>query len=366
MLRHRLPGYRRLVREGRRAEGLIVAVDELQSGTIGHSKFRMRIRARLPGGAEPEITSKVDSHELRGAYATAGDTVPLRFDPAKPERIDIDLPEWRSRLLAASEAIEAEYLRRGETEWNERKQGLAGASRKDGGRRRHGEPGGPPADVGSRHHPSFHGKGCQMDVEKLGRGEKIAGVSAVVLFIFMFFDWFSVSISGGGGAFDSGAVGSGSAWDALDNIPVFLVITILVALAVVALRMSDSTFEPPISANAVVAVLGAISVLLILYRIIDTPGGGSFVSVSVDVSPTFGIFISLIAAAGITYGGYLAMKKEGTSFGDLADRFGGGGRSRATAAPPRSDPTSTPPPSPAGAAPPQPPDDTPPTPPPTQ
>jgi uncharacterized membrane protein YhaH (DUF805 family) len=161
----------------------------------------------------------------------------------------------------------------------------------------------------------------QMDIEKLGRGEKIAGASAVVLFIFMFFEWFSVSVSGGGGAFDSGAVGSGSAWDALDNIPIFLVITILVALAVVALRLTDSTFRPPISANAVVAVLGALSALLILYRILDTPGGGSFGGVSVNVSPAFGIFVGLIAAAGIAYGGYLGATDEGTSFGDIAGRL---------------------------------------------
>jgi hypothetical protein len=123
VLRHRLPGYRRLIREGSRAEGLILAVDELQSGTIGHSKFRIRIRARLPGGAEPELTCAVDSHELRGAYPSAGDTVPLRFDPAKPKRIDVDLPEWRSRILAESKSIEAEHLRRGEAEWDGREQG---------------------------------------------------------------------------------------------------------------------------------------------------------------------------------------------------------------------------------------------------
>ena len=123
MLRHRLPGYRRLVREGKRAEGLIVAVDELQTGTIGHSKFRMRIRARLPGGHEPEVTRTVDSHELRGEYASAGDTVPLRFDPAKPKKVDVDLPEWRSRLLAESERIEAGYQSRGESEWDSQSHG---------------------------------------------------------------------------------------------------------------------------------------------------------------------------------------------------------------------------------------------------
>ena len=116
-----------------------------------------------------------------------------------------------------------------------------------------------------------------MDLDKLSNGEKIAGVSAILLFVFMFFDWFSVDVSGGGGAFSASISEGGSAWDALDNIPIFLVITIIAALVVVALRLSDSTFEPPVSANAVVAVLGAISVLLILYRIIDTPGeGGEF------------------------------------------------------------------------------------------
>ena len=38
-----------------------------------------------------------------------------------------------------------------------------------------------------------------MDVNKLNTGEKIAGVSAVLLFIFMFFDWFGVEISGESG-----------------------------------------------------------------------------------------------------------------------------------------------------------------------
>jgi hypothetical protein len=183
-----------------------------------------------------------------------------------------------------------------------------------------------------------------VDIGKLSPGEKIAGVSAIALFIFTFFDWFTVSVSGAGGAFDTGAVGAGSAWDALDNIPIFLMITILVVLAVVGLRLSDSDFEPPVSPSVVVVVLGAISVLLILFRIIDTPGGGSFAGVSVDVSPTFGIFISLIAAAGITYGGYEAMKEEGASFGEVAERFGGGRGSQTPASRPSPAPTPPPPP----------------------
>lgn len=170
-----------------------------------------------------------------------------------------------------------------------------------------------------------------MDLNKLSDGEKISGVSAILLFIFMFFDWFSAEVSGGGAFTASGGV---SAWDALDNIPIFLVITIAAALGVVALRLSDSSFEPPVSANAIVAVLGGISVLLILYRVIDTPGeGGSFGNVSVDISPAFGIFLGLIAAAGITFGAYKAMQEEGSSFSDFGN-LGGGSSSSPPPPPP--------------------------------
>jgi hypothetical protein len=186
-----------------------------------------------------------------------------------------------------------------------------------------------------------------VDIDKLSDGEKISGISAVLLFIFMFFDWFDVEISGGGG-FSSGTIGSGSAWDALDNIPIFLVITIVAVLAVAALRLTDAAYEPPFPASMVVVVLGGISVLLILYRIIDTPGGGSFGGASVDVSPTFGIFISLIAAGGITYGGYRAMEEEGASFGDTFDRSSGAG-------------SPAPPPPASGVEPPPPPPPPPPT-----
>jgi uncharacterized membrane protein YhaH (DUF805 family) len=208
----------------------------------------------------------------------------------------------------------------------------------------------------------------RMDLDRLSDGEKIAGVSAIALFIFMFFEWFSVDVSTGSGSLSVSASGSGSAWDALDNIPIFLVITIIAALAVVALRLTDADYEPPVSANAVVAVLGIISALLILFRIVDPPGAGSIPGISVDVSPAFGIFLSLIAAAGIGYGSYRAMQAEGNSFSDFGDRVRGGGSpppppSGGTPAPapdiqapspPPASPTAPPPPPPASPPPPPP------------
>jgi hypothetical protein len=183
-----------------------------------------------------------------------------------------------------------------------------------------------------------------MDVDKLNAGEKIAGVSAILLFIFMFFDWFGVEISGEGISTTFSGAG-GSAWDALDFIPIVLVVAIVVALVNVALRLSDSPYEPPVSLNTAVAVLGGISALLILFRIIDPPTFASVGGVSAEGTVEFGIFLGLLAAIGIAYGGYRGMQEEGVSFSDAADRLSGGGQG---AGPP-------PPPPPAGGTPPPPP-----------
>ena len=192
-----------------------------------------------------------------------------------------------------------------------------------------------------------------MEADKLNTGEKIAAISAVLLFIFMFFTWFGVEVSGAG-AFSGSVPGAGGdAWDALEFIPVILVIAIVAAIGVAVLRLTDSAYEPPISMNAVVTVLGGLSVLLILFRIVDPPSFGSFGGVSVDGTVEFGIFLGLIAAAGIAYGGYLAMKEEGASFGDTADRLSGGGPA-ATPPPPGRQPPAPPPP-PAAQQPPPPP-----------
>jgi hypothetical protein len=183
-----------------------------------------------------------------------------------------------------------------------------------------------------------------MDVDRLNTGEKVAGVSAVLLFIFMFFDWFGVEISGEGGSVSFGSGAGGSAWDALDFIPIVLVVTIVIALVNVFLRLSDSEYEPPVSMNVVVAVLGGLSTLLILFRIIDPPGFGTFGGVSVDATLEFGIFLGLLTAIGIAFGGYRAMQEEGSSFSGTADKLSGGPPS-----PPSSGGTPPPPPPPPPA-----------------
>jgi len=188
-----------------------------------------------------------------------------------------------------------------------------------------------------------------MDLDRLNIGEKIAGVSAILLFVFMFFDWFGAEVSGLGG-FSGSLPGGGSAWDALDFIPIVLVVTVVAALGLAALRLTDAVYEPPIPGSTVVTVLGGVSVLLILFRIVDPPSFGSYGGVSVDATLKVGIFLGLLSAAGIAYGGYSAMREEGITFGDAADHLSGG-RHGGDAAPPPP-PAQQPPPPPPSQQPP--------------
>ena len=78
----------------------------------------------------------------------------------------------------------------------------------------------------------------------------------------------------------------------------------------------------PVAGSALVAGLGILCVLLILYRIIDPPGEGDIPDgFDISIAREIGVFLGLIAAVGIAYGGYLGMQEEGTSFGDQADRL---------------------------------------------
>lgn len=140
------------------------------------------------------------------------------------------------------------------------------------------------------------------------KGEKIAGVSAILLFVLMFFDWFGMeSVSD---SFDLFSV-SRTAWEALDYIPIVLLIAITVTLYETGLRIVHRLGTPT---NAVVAIAGSISALLILYRMIFPPNFGSVrtggATITYEGTVQLPIFLALAAACGIAYGGYWAMREE--------------------------------------------------------
>jgi hypothetical protein len=148
-----------------------------------------------------------------------------------------------------------------------------------------------------------------MDVNRLNRGEQIAGIAGIVLILVMFiFDWFSVSAAGG-----IGPSFGGNAWEVFDFIDIVLFVTALAAIGLALVAASASEVNAPVALSAVVAGLGILSTILVLYRIIDPPDGG--LGDLIDVSTSIGVWLGLISSAAIAYGGWAAMQEEGTTFG---------------------------------------------------
>lgn len=175
-----------------------------------------------------------------------------------------------------------------------------------------------------------------MDRGRLSTGERISGASAILLFVFMFFRWYGISVHSNLlvylQLFDDG----GNAWQTLNVLPIFLALVIAVTVGAALLRLSRLDWEPPVPTGPVLCVLGGLAALLILSRIVFPPGlGDKFEEIEsegfiLEVTLEAGIFLALAAACGIACGGYWAMRGEGKSFASLwvRDRNQGQPRTR--------------------------------------
>ena len=103
-------------------------------------------------------------------------------------------------------------------------------------------------------------------------------------------------------------------------------VAIILAIAGAALSANAQSLSGPVALSAITAAFGILSVILILFRIISPPDGGAGdFGVELDISRGIGVFLGLIAAGGIAYGGWVGMQEEGTSFAGQADNLRGGG-----------------------------------------
>ncbi len=155
---------------------------------------------------------------------------------------------------------------------------------------------------------------------RLHAGEAIAGAAAAALLVTTFFPWYGVKVSGQVGTieFVDTSVGR-TAWQTLEVVPVLLALAAAVALGVVLLRLLRSPWRPAIALGAAVAVLGGLAFLVVLLRILAPPDLGAVGGVELEASPGFGAFVGLAASLGVAYGGYRAMREEGSSFAAAAD-----------------------------------------------
>lgn len=188
-----------------------------------------------------------------------------------------------------------------------------------------------------------------FDLSRLRRGEWIAAIAAIVLFIVMFFGWYGPH---------EGADVSFSAWDAFSLIDLILLVTIVAALGLAVLTATQQTVALPVTAAVIVAALAFVSTVLVAFRVlIDQPGLGIFHVPDSAIDNTIWAWVGLLSCAAILYGGYLAMREEGTSLSDVKAQAAAAGqqaRSAFESTAPRQDGESAapPPPPPAPSEPP--------------
>jgi hypothetical protein len=123
----------------------------------------------------------------------------------------------------------------------------------------------------------------------LASGELVAAVSGLGLLVVSFLPWYS---AGGQDA---------TAWQAFSVVDLFIAAAAAAGLSVGLVVLFRLSVSYPMAGASVAALFGAIAVVLIVWRLIDPPADGLDVEV--------GAWLGLIAAAGVTLGGYLGMQE---------------------------------------------------------
>jgi Protein of unknown function (DUF2510) len=176
----------------------------------------------------------------------------------------------------------------------------------------------------------------QLDTSKLSFGDMIAGASGLALFLFMFLPWFEAATSDDEeqeqleeAADELGIDLVKNAWESFAFIDILLFLIAAAAVVYAIMRALDALPVLPVPPGLVIAGLGALALLLILFRIIVTPNleieaGGETVKVKDEDDgeinrKIIGLLLSLLAAGGIAFGGFTSAQERARG------QFGGPG-----------------------------------------
>jgi hypothetical protein len=147
----------------------------------------------------------------------------------------------------------------------------------------------------------------RIDISRLRPGEIIAGAGAVLLLVLMFaVPWYGVKSTPSPTASSLGVSTSINGWDSLSHLRWLLIVTIIAALALAYFQATRRAPAIPVNLSVIVTVLGLVSSLALIYRVlINVPGSDSVVDARV------GAYVGLVSALAILYGGFASMRQEG-------------------------------------------------------
>jgi len=141
-----------------------------------------------------------------------------------------------------------------------------------------------------------------FDPARLRKGEMIVGASAIVLLASIFvLTWYRLR------TVRLGVPTSVDGWNGLANLRWLLLVTGLAGLALVFFQATRRAPAVPVSFSVIAAVLGLLSSLALIYRVlINQPGPNNL------IDQKAGGFVGLAAALVLTWGAYLSLREEGT------------------------------------------------------
>lgn len=129
-----------------------------------------------------------------------------------------------------------------------------------------------------------------MDLRRLRAGEWIAAAGGIALIVSLLLPWYASPTE------------TLTGYQALSVIDVLLTLIALLGIALAVLQVTQDTPAKPVAAGILTVVFGALAVLLVLFRLIDSPGDG------LDVRA--GAWVGLVAAIALTAGGWRSIAAE--------------------------------------------------------
>jgi len=135
-----------------------------------------------------------------------------------------------------------------------------------------------------------------VDVNRLSRGEQIAGIAAVLLLIDMFLNWYGANLNDqlSQAAKRFGVDTHVNAWQAFSTTDILIFVACVVTLVMVGVQVMGN--QVPVSLPMIAAALGGLTTLIILWRIVNQPGDNDLVNVD------YGAYLGLLLAGAMTYG----------------------------------------------------------------
>ena len=137
-------------------------------------------------------------------------------------------------------------------------------------------------------------------------GALVSAVSALALLVILFaMEWYGVAGVPDPSAVRPAVSTAENGWNGLTVTRWVLVATIVAAIGAVVLHASQREHGNKTDTSRIVAALGAISSVLLIYRVLIVLPAGTRV-----VDQKLGAFLGLICALGIAWGGYESIREQ--------------------------------------------------------